>query len=182
MENVKELLNAAEGFGEMTLSDFLDLVLLATDEDRDGFWRRKSFPHDNSRGHRGLSFPWCSWSGQTRACFPTRDPWTVWKGLRRREDFFTSRLPAPSGCSISALLLREQLRAACTEPADHSFWMISRQSTLSTNPGEGIFPTSDSDSYSDLPSEKIACDSEEVGYNLRLGQKVSHHGFRPRGR
>ena len=34
VENVKELLNAAEVFGEMTLSDFLDLVLLATDEDR----------------------------------------------------------------------------------------------------------------------------------------------------
>ena len=55
-ENVKELLNAAEGRDDITLSDFLDRVLLATDEDR-GDSGEEKVSLMTIHAAKGLEFP-----------------------------------------------------------------------------------------------------------------------------
>lgn len=176
-ENVKELLTAAESLGEMTLSDFLDLVLLATDEDR-----------VNSGGEKvslmtihaatGLEFPVVFVVGVNEDLLPHKRSAETLGGLEEERRLF-----------YVAITRAEQLLylsyASSQTAASGGAYGARRSAFLDDLPPEYViyksrrkeFSGRDSDIYSDPPLEKIACDSSGVGYDLRPGQKVTHPTF-----
>ena len=87
VENVKELLNAAEVFGEMTLSDFLDLVLLATDEDRADSGEEK-ISLMTIHAAKGLEFPVVFVVGVNEGLLPHYRSASTQEGLEEERRLF----------------------------------------------------------------------------------------------
>lgn len=174
-ENVRELLNAAE---DITLSDFLDLVLLATDEDR-GDSGEEKVSLMTIHAAKGLEFPAVFVVGVNEGLLPHQRSAETLEGLEEeRRLFYVAVTRAERLLYLSYASLRtasggtyHARRSAFLDdlPPEHVVYR-SRKKELS---GRG------SDSYYDPSLEKIACDSGGAGRNLRPGQKVTHHIFGP---
>ena len=178
VENVKELLNAAEDFGEMSLSDFLDLILLATDEDR-GDSGEEKVSLMTIHAAKGLEFPAVFVVGVNEDLLPHKRSAGVPGGLEEERRLFyvavtrAERLLYLSYASLmsaSGGTYRARRSAFLDDlPPEHVVYE-SRRKELSSQ---------DSGSYSDPPLEKIAYELRDVGYDLRPGQRVAHPIFGP---
>lgn len=178
VENVRELLNAAEGWGDITLSDFLDLVLLATDEDR-GDSGEEEVSLMTIHAAKGLEFPAVFVVGVNEGLLPHQKSMMIPEGLEEeRRLFYVAVTRARQLLYLSHASLRT---------ASGGTYGTGRSTFLDDLPPEHVvyesrrkeFSGRDSDSYYDPPLEKIACDSSGVGYDLRPGQKVTHPTFGP---
>ena len=178
VENVKELLNAAEGFGEMTLSDFLDLVLLATDEDR-GDSGEEKVSLMTIHAAKGLEFPVVFVVGANEGLLPHQRSMDTLEGLEEeRRLFYVAVTRAKQLLHLSYASLRT---------SSSGVYGARRSLFLDDLPPEHVvyesrrkdFSGRDSDSYSDPPPEKPLREPEDTGQSLRLGQKVTHTIFGP---
>ena len=177
-ENVRELLNVAEGWGDITLSDFLDLVLLATDEDR-GDSGEEKVSLMTIHAAKGLEFPAVFVVGVNEDLLPhKRSSETIWGLEEERRLFYVAVTRAKRLLYLSYASLRtasggtyHARRSAFLDdlPPEHVVYE-SRKKELS---GRG------SGSYSGLPSEERVYEPEDAGRNLRPGQRVTHHVFGP---
>ena len=178
-ENVKEFLNAAEGLGEMTLSDFLDLVLLATDEDREDSEEGK-VSLMTIHAAKGLEFPVVFVVGVNEGLLPHQKSMSTQEELEEERRLFYVAI-------TRAKQLLYLSYASSQTAASGGAYHARRSAFLDDLPPEHVVYESrkkelsgrDSDSYYDPPLEKIACDSSGVGYDLRPGQKVKHSVFGP---
>ncbi|MYG82863.1 MAG: AAA family ATPase [Candidatus Dadabacteria bacterium] len=178
VENVKELLNAAEGLGEMTLSDFLDLVLLATDEDRgDSGGEKVSLMTIHAA--KGLEFPVVFVVGVNEGLLPHQRSMDSLEGLEEeRRLFYVAVTRAKQLLHISY---------ASSRTTSGGVYGARRSLFLDDLPPEHVvyesrrkdFSGSKSDSYSDPPPEKPSREPEEADCSLRPGQKVTHTVFGP---
>lgn len=178
MENVKELLNAAEGLGEMTLSDFLDLVLLATDEDRgDSGGEKVSLMTIHAA--KGLEFPVVFVVGVNEGLLPHQRSMDSLEGLEEeRRLFYVAVTRAKRLLHVSY---------ASSRATSGGVYGARRSLFLDDLPPEYVvyesrrkdFSGSESDSYSDLPPEKPSREPEDADCSLRPGQKVTHTIFGP---
>ena len=178
-ENVKEFLNAAEGLGEMMLSDFLDLVLLATDEDRTNSGEgRVSLMTIHAA--KGLEFPAVFVVGVNEGLLPHQKSMSTQEELEEERRLFYVAITrakqllylsyASSQTTVSGGTYGARRSTFLDDlPPEHVVYE-SRKKELS---GQG------SDSYYDPSLEKIACELRDVDYDLRPGQKVNHPIFGP---
>ena len=177
-ENVRELLNAAEGWGDMTLSDFLDLVLLATDEDR-GDSGEEKVSLMTIHAAKGLEFPAVFVVGVNEDLLPHRRSLETLEGLEEeRRLFYVAVTRAERLLYLSYASLRAASggtygarRSAFLDdlPPEHVVYEFRRKELSSR----------DSRSYSDSPSEENAYEPEDTGLSLRPGQRVTHRVFGP---
>lgn len=178
VENVRELLNAAEGWGDITLSDFLDLVLLATDEDR-GDSGEEKVSLMTIHAAKGLEFPAVFVVGVNEDLLPHRRSSDTLAGLEEERRLFYVAV------TRSERLL--YLSYASLRTASGGTYHARRSVFLDNLPTEQVAYESrkkelsgrDSSSYSDLPSEENAYEPENAGWSLRPGQRVTHHVFGP---
>ena len=177
-ENVKELLNAAEGWGDITLSDFLDLVLLATDEDR-GDSGEEKVSLMTIHAAKGLEFPAVFVVGVNDDLLPHKRSAETIGGLEEERRLFyvavtrAKRLLYMSYASLGTVSggTYHARRSVFLNnlPPEHVIYG-SRKKELSGG---------DSRSYSDSSSEENVYEPEDAGRNLRSGQRVTHHIFGP---
>ena len=178
-ENVKEFLNAAESWGEITLSDFLDLVLLATDEDRlDSEGEKISLMTIHAA--KGLEFPVVFVVGVNEGLLPHQKSMSTLEELEEeRRLFYVAVTRAERLLYISY--------ASSQTTASGGTYGARRSAFLDDLPPEHVVYESrkkelssrDSDSYYDPSLEKIACELRDIGYDLRPGQRVTHPTFGP---
>jgi len=176
VENVKELLNSVEG--KETLPDFLNRVLLATDEDRGDSGEGK-VSLMTIHAAKGLEFPTVFVIGVNDDLLPHKRSAETLGGLEEERRLFyvavtrAKRLLYLSYASLGTAMggTYHARRSVFLKdlPPEHVVYE-SRRKELSGQ---------DSNIYSDPPLEKIACDSSGVGYDLRLSQKVTHPVFGP---
>lgn len=178
-ENVRELLNAAEGWGNMTLSDFLDLVLLATDEDRGDSGEGK-VSLMTIHAAKGLEFPVVFVIGVNEGLLPHK------RSLETLEDLEEERRLFYVAITRAKQLLYLSY-ASSQAAASGGMYGTRRSAFLDDLPPEHVVYESrrkeisgrDSDSYYDPSLEKIACELRDVGCDLRRGQRVNHPVFGP---
>ena len=178
VENVKELLNAAEGFGEVTLSDFLDLVLLATDEDRvDSGEEKVSLMTIHAA--MGLEFPAVFVVGVNEGLLPHQKSAETLEGLEEERRLFY--------VAVTRAKQLLYLSYASLKAASGSTYGIRRSVFLEDLSAEHVVYESrrkelssrDSGNYIDPPLEKVAYELRDVGYDLKPGQRVTHPTFGP---
>lgn len=177
-ENVRELLNAAEGWGDINLSDFLDLVLLATDEDR-GDSGEEKVSLMTIHAAKGLEFPAVFVVGVNEDLLPHRRSAGTFEGLEEERRLF---YVAVTRAERLLYLSYASLRAA-----SGGTYGARRSAFLDDLPPEHVVYESrkrelsgrDSRSYSDSPSEEKAYQPEDTGRSLRPGQRVTHRVFGP---
>ena len=178
-ENVKEFLNAAESLGEIILSDFLDLVLLATDEDREDSEGEK-VSLMTIHAAKGLEFPVVFVVGVNEDLLPHRKSAETLDGLEEERRLFY--------VAVTRAKRLLYLSYAAWRPGYMGALHRARRSDFLNNlPPEHVvyesrtkdFSGRDSDSYSGPPLEKIACEPRDVDYDLRPGRKVNHPIFGP---
>ena len=175
VENVKELLNAAEVFGEMTLSDFLDLVLLATDEDRaDSGEEEVSLMTIHAA--KGLEFPVVFVVGINEDLLPHYRSASTLEGLEEERRLFY--------VAVTRAKHLLYLSYASQKAASGRMHSARRSVFLDDLPQEHVVYESrkkeisgrdsdlSADSFSKTPHE-----SGDEGQSLRLGQRVTHHIF-----
>lgn len=180
-ENVKELLNAAEGLGDMTLSDFLDLVLLATDEDR-GDSGEEKVSLMTIHAAKGLEFPVVFVVGINEGLFPHQKSMSTPEGLEEERRLFYVAVTR-----AKQLLYLSHTSSAFLKAASDSTYGASGSIFLDDLPPEhvvyesrrGDFSGRDSDSCSGPPSEEKIYELGDAGWNLRPGQRVTHQIFGP---
>lgn len=178
VENVKELLNAAEGFGEMTLSDFLDLVLLATDEDRgDSGGEKVSLMTIHAA--KGLEFPVVFVVGANEDLLPHKRSAETLEGVEEERRLFY--------VAVTRAKQLLYLSYASSRTTSGGVYRARRSLFLDDLPPEHIvyesrrkdFSGRESDSCSDPPLEKPPHKPGDAGQSLRSGQKVAHPVFGP---
>ena len=177
VENVKELLNAAEGFGKMTLSDFLDLVLLATDEDRADSGEEK-ISLMTIHAAKGLEFPVVFVVGVNEGLLPHYRSASTQEGLEEERRLFYVAVTR-----AKRLLYLSYVSQKAASGRMHS---ARRSVFLDDLPQEHVvyesrkrdFPGRDSDLSADS-SSKTPHESRDEGQSLRPGQRVTHHIFGP---
>ena len=173
-ENVRELLNAAEEWDDITLSDFLDLVLLATDEDR-GDSGEEKVSLMTIHAAKGLEFPAVFVVGVNEDLLPHRRSAETLGGLEEeRRLFYVAVTRAKRLLYLSYASLRT---------ASGGTYHTRRSAFLDDLSPEHVVCESRkkklSGRDSDLPSEEKTYELEDVGLNLRPGQRVTHHVFGP---
>ena len=200
-ENVKEFLNAAEGLGEMMLSDFLDLVLLATDEDRmDSGEGKVSLMTIHAA--KGLEFPVVFVVGVTEGLLPHQKSMSTQEGLEEERRLFyvavtraerllyisyassqTSSSGGTYGARRSTFLddLPPEHVIYESRKKDFSDQDYDNYSSQKIVADKGVPNLSGRhyDSHSSSSSELIAFDSGNTSCHFRIGQKVSHSVFGP---
>lgn len=178
IENVEEFLNAAERWSSINLSDFLDLILLATDEDR-GDSGEEKVSLMTIHAAKGLEFPAVFVVGINEGLLPHQKSRITPEGLEEeRRLFYVAVTRARQLLYMSYASLRT---------ASGGTYVAGRSTFLDDLPPEHVAYKSrkkelsgrDSDIYYDPSLEKIACDSGGVGYDLRPGQKITHPTFGP---
>ena len=177
VENVKELLNAAEVFGEMTLSDFLDLVLLATDEDRADPGEGK-VSLMTIHAAKGLEFPVVFVVGINEGLLPHYRSASTLEGLEEERRLFY--------VAVTRAKRLLYLSYASQKAASGRMHSARRSVFLDDLPQEHVvyesrkkdFPGRDSDLSADS-SSKTPHESGDEGQSLRPGQRVTHHIFGP---
>ena len=178
IENVKEFLNATEGLGETTLSDFLDIVLLATDEDRGDSGEGK-VSLMTIHAAKGLEFPAVFVVGVNEGLLPHQKSAETLKGLEEERRLF---YVAVTRAKRLLCLSYASLRTASGGP-----YYPRRSAFLNDLPPEHVVYESrrkelsdrDSGSYSGLPSKERIYELRDAGASLRPGQRVTHHIFGP---
>ena len=177
VENVKELLNAAEVFGEMTLSDFLDLVLLATDEDRADPGEGK-VSLMTIHAAKGLEFPVVFVVGINEGLLPHYRSAGTLEGLEEERRLFY--------VAVTRAKRLLYLSYSSQKAASGRMHSARRSVFLDDLPQEHVvyesrkkdFPGRDSDLSADS-SSKTPHESGDEGQSLRPGQRVIHHIFGP---
>ena len=176
-ENVKEFSNAAEGLGDMVLSDFLDLVLLATDEDREDSGAEK-VSLMTIHAAKGLEFPAVFVVGMNENLLPHYRSVSTLEGLEEeRRLFYVAVTRAESLLYLSYVsqktasghTYRERRSVFLDDlPREHVVYE-SREKEISGR-GSDRFPYS---------SSKPPRGSGGEDRKLRLGQRVAHRIFGP---
>lgn len=172
--NVKEFLNAVEG--KETLPDFLNRVLLATDEDRKDSGG-KTVSLMTIHAAKGLEFPAVFVVGVNEDLFPHRKYISPLEEERRLfyvaitrakqllyityASYVSSKATSDDGYSTCGSVFLEDL------PSEHVVYE-SRKKELSGR---------DSGSYSNSPSKENVYELGGAGRNLRPGQRVTHPTF-----
>ena len=176
VENVKELLNAAEVFGEMTLSDFLDLVLLATDEDRaDSGEEEVSLMTIHAA--KGLEFPVVFVVGINEDLLPHYRSAGTLEGLEEERRLFYVAVTR-----AKQLLYLSYASQKAASGRTHS---ARRSVFLNDLPQEHVVyesrkkEISDRDSDRSTGSSSTLRESWDEGQSLRPGQRVTHPTFGP---
>ena len=175
VENVKELLNAAEVFGEMTVSDFLDLVLLATDEDRADPGEGK-VSLMTIHAAKGLEFPVVFVVGINEDLLPHYRSAGTLEGLEEERRLFY--------VAVTRAKRLLYLSYASQKAASGRMHSARRSVFLDDLPSEHVVYESrkkeisgrDSDLSADS-SSKTPHESGDEGQSLRPGQRVTHHIF-----
>ena len=176
-ENVKELLNAAEGWGDTTLSDFLDLVLLATDEDR-GDSGEEKVSLMTIHAAKGLEFPAVFVVGVNEDLLPHYRSASTLEGLEEERRLFY--------VAITRAKHLLYLSYASLKAASGGAYRARRSVFLDDLPPEHVVYESrrkeisgqDSDCFPDS-SSKTQDESGGEGQRLKPGQRVTHHIFGP---
>ena len=176
VENVKELLNAAEVFGEMTLSDFLDLVLLATDEDRaDSGEEEVSLMTIHAA--KGLEFPVVFVVGVNEDLLPHYRSASTLEGLEEERRLFY--------VAVTRARHLLYLSYASQKAASGRMHSARRSVFLDDLPSEHVVyesrkkEISDRDSDRSTGSSSTLRESWDEGQSLRPGQRVTHPTFGP---
>lgn len=177
-ENVREFLNAAEGRGNINLSDFLDIVLLATDEDR-GDSGEKKVSLMTIHAAKGLEFPAVFVVGVNEDLLPHKRSAETLGGLEEERRLFY--------VAVTRAKRLLYLSYASLGTAQGGTYHARRSAFLNDLPPEHVIYESrkkelsglGSRSYSDSPSEENVYEPEDAGRNLRPGQRVTHHVFGP---
>ena len=177
VENIKELLNAAEGLGEMTLSDFLDLVLLATDEDRENSGEEE-VSLMTIHASKGLEFPVVFVVGVNEGLLPHHRSADIPKELEEERRLFY--------VAVTRAKQLLYLSYASSKGASGSMYGTKRSVFLDDLPPELVvyesrkrdFSSRDSDLSADS-SSKIPHESKDKGRKLRAGQTINHSTFGP---
>ena len=175
-ENVRELLNAAGGWGDITLSDFLDLVLLATDEDR-GDSGEEEVSLMTIHAAKGLEFPAVFVVGVNEDLLPHKRSAETLGGLEEERRLFY--------VAVTRAKRLLHLSYASLGTAQGGTYHARRSAFLNDLPPEHVvyesrrkeFSGRGSRSYSDSPLKEKAHEPENAGRNLRPGQRVTHHVF-----
>lgn len=175
-ENVKELLNAAEGWGDITLSDFLDLVLLATDEDR-GDSGEEEVSLMTIHAAKGLEFPAVFVVGINDDLLLHKRSAETLGGLEEERRLFY--------VAVTRAKRLLYLSYASLGTAQGGTYHARRSVFLNDLPPEHVVYESrrkelsgrGSRSYSDSPSEENVYELGGAGRNLRPGQRVTHPTF-----
>ena len=175
VENVREFLNAAEGFGEMSLSDFLDRVLLSTDEDR-GDSGEEEVSLMTIHAAKGLEFPVVFVVGVNEDLLPHYRSASTLEGLEEERRLFY----------VAVTRAKQLLYLSYTsqKAASDRMYGARRSVFLEDLPPEHVvyesrkrdFPSRDSDLSADL-SSKTPRESGDKGRKLRAGQTVNHSIF-----
>ena len=176
-ENVKELLKAAEGLGDMILSDFLDLVLLATDEDREDSGEKK-VSLMTIHAAKGLEFPVVFVVGINEDLLPHYRSAGTLEGLEEERRLFY--------VAITRAKRLLYLSYASQKAASGGAYSSARGSVfLDDLPPEHVVYESRRKEISDRGSDRSAGSSStpqeswDEGQSLRPGQRVTHHIFGP---
>ena len=179
VENVNELLTAAKMAGDMGLSDFLDLVLLSTDEDRDDS-EGKKVSLMTIHAAKGLEFPVVFLVGVNEGLLPhSRAAQTPSGTEEERRLFYVAITRAERHLHMSYYSRRPgSARNSKSEPSifldDIPPEYLLFESTR-TEMGER-YP--DRARNTSRPPRLIPV-SENTGQGLRSGQKVEHKIFGP---
>ncbi len=177
-ENIEEFLNAAEDWSDITLSDFLDLVLLATDEDR-GDSGEEKVSLMTIHAAKGLEFPAVFVIGVNDGLLPHQ------KSMITPEGFEEERRLLYVAVTRAERLLHISYTSSRT--ASGSVYSTHRSVFLDDLPSEHVIYESrkrelsgrDSRGYSDSASSEKAYEPENTGRSLRPGQRVTHSVFGP---
>ena len=177
VENVREFLNAAEGFGEMSLSGFLDRVLLSTDEDRENSGNEEVFLM-TIHAAKGLEFPVVFVVGINEDLLPHYRSASTLEGLEEERRLFY--------VAITRAKRLLYLSYASQKAASGPMHGTRRSVFLDDLPPEHVvyesrkrdFSSRDSDLSADL-SSKTPRESGDKGRKLRAGQTVNHSTFGP---
>ena len=175
-ENVKELLTAAEGRGDITLSDFLDLVLLATDEDR-GDSGEEKVSLMTIHAAKGLEFPAVFVVGVNEDLLPHYRSAGTLEGLEEER-----RLLYVAITRAERLLY---LSYASLKTASGGTYSARRSVFLDDLPPEHVVygsrkkEISGRDSGRSAGSSSTPRESWDEDKSLRPGQRVTHHIFGP---
>ncbi len=183
VENVKELRRAAEGFGDIGLSDFLDLVLLSTDEDR-GAGPGEKVSLMTIHAAKGLEFPAVFIVGVNQGLLPhgraMGTPWGMEEErrlfyvaiTRAKRDLFLSYVSRKSGSSRYEL--KESLFLDDIPP--EYLTLESPRKELSGRLFSRPRRSSRKTPHSSAPPPSVSGDADS---KLRPGQKVDHEVFGP---
>ncbi len=175
-ENIKELLNAVEGWDDITLSDFLDLVLLATDEDR-GDSGEEKVSLMTIHAAKGLEFPAVFVVGVNEDLLPHRRSAETLGGLEEERRLFY--------VAVTRAERLLYLSYASLKAASGGAYSTRRSVFLDDLPPEHVVyesrkkEISDRDSDRPTGSSSTLRESWEEGRSLRPGQRVTHHIFGP---
>lgn len=178
IENVRELLTAAEMLEDISLSDFLDLVLLSTDEDReDSEGERVSLMTIHAA--KGLEFPAVFVVGANEGLLPHRLSAETLEGLEEeRRLFYVAITRAERVLFISY--------ASRRKAGSNRSYELEESVFLKDIPSEYVVYESARKELSDRssgrlrgPASKMSSVSGDTGRNLRSGQRVTHHIFGP---
>ena len=176
-ENVKELLNAAEGWGDITLSDFLDLVLLATDEDR-GDSGEEKVSLMTIHAAKGLEFPAVFVVGVNEDLLPHYRSAGTLEGLEEERRLFY--------VAITRAKRLLYLSYASLKTASGGTHSARRSVFLEDLPPEHVVYGSRKKEISGQDSDRFLGSSSKTqdesggeGQRLKPGQRVTHHIFGP---
>ena len=177
VENVREFLNAAEGFGEMSLSDFLDRVLLSTDEDRENSGEEE-VSLMTIHAAKGLEFPVVFVVGINEDLLPHYRSASTLEGLEEERRLFY--------VAVTRAKQLLYLSYSSSRGASGPMHGTRRSVFLDDLPPEHIvyesrkrdFSSRDSDLSADS-SSKTPRESGDKGRKLRAGQTVNHSIFGP---
>ncbi|MCY3826188.1 MAG: UvrD-helicase domain-containing protein, partial [Candidatus Dadabacteria bacterium] len=178
VENVRELLAAADVLEDISLSDFLDLVLLSTDEDREDSEGEK-ISLMTIHAAKGLEFPAVFVVGANEGLLPHRLSAETFEGLEEeRRLFYVAITRAKRSLFIS---YASRKKAGSTRAYD-----LEESVFLEDIPSEHVIYESARKELSDRSSErlrgsssKMLSASEDTVRNLRPAQRVTHHIFGP---
>ena len=176
VENVRELLNMAGSSEERALSDFLDRVLLSTDEDREDSGE-KEVSLMTIHAAKGLEFPAVFVVGVNEGLFPHHRSADIPKELEEeRRLFYVAVTRAKRLLCISY---------ASSRITSGGAYGIDRSRFLDDLPPEHVVyesrkeEISDRDSNRSTGSSPTPRESWDEGQSLRPGQRVTHHIFGP---
>ena len=176
-ENVKELLKAAEGLGDMILSDFLDLVLLATDEDREDSGEEK-VSLMTIHAAKGLEFPVVFVVGINEDLLPHYRSAGTLEGLEEERRLFYVAITRAKRLLYLSYASQKAASSGAYSSACGSVF-------LDDLPPEHVVYESRRKEISDKGSDRSAGSSStpqeswDKGQSLRPGQRVTHHIFGP---
>ena len=178
LENVRELLTAAEILEDISLSDFLDLVLLATDEDR-GDSGEEKVSLMTIHAAKGLEFPAVFVVGANEGLLPHRLSAETFEGLEEERRLFYVAITRAERVLFISYASRRKAGSNRSYELEESVFLqdIPSKYVVCESARKELLDRS-SGRLRD-PSSKMSSVSGDTGWNLRPGQKVTHPVFGP---